>query len=175
MTQSREISAASRLENVRYAIRDLACVADEVTQAGTQSSAAERRRSHHLRFPDAAAHHRSRLQSHARWQERIRAVSGSSRSAGSHSRRGRAQGHHHGAGRIRHLRRQRDRGSLPLGAGQSRRGRAHAQPRLSAVLGRALQAGHRAERLRPERRRRLAAGTGRHRAQDHSAHPRRSC
>jgi len=33
-TQAREISAASRLENVRYAIRDLACVADEVIQLG---------------------------------------------------------------------------------------------------------------------------------------------
>jgi alanine-synthesizing transaminase len=34
LTQSREISAASRLENVRYAIRDLACVADEVVKQG---------------------------------------------------------------------------------------------------------------------------------------------
>ena len=34
LTQSREISAASRLENVRYAIRDLACVADEVIAQG---------------------------------------------------------------------------------------------------------------------------------------------
>ncbi|MFZ0800973.1 MAG: aminotransferase class I/II-fold pyridoxal phosphate-dependent enzyme [Terriglobales bacterium] len=33
-TQTREILAASRLENVRYAIRDLACVADEVIQQG---------------------------------------------------------------------------------------------------------------------------------------------
>jgi alanine-synthesizing transaminase len=33
-TQSREIAAAKRLENVRYAIRDLACVADEVTAQG---------------------------------------------------------------------------------------------------------------------------------------------
>jgi alanine-synthesizing transaminase len=33
-TQTREIPAASRLENVRYAIRDLACVADEVIQQG---------------------------------------------------------------------------------------------------------------------------------------------
>src|ERR1700736_5329577 len=33
-TQAREISAAHRLENVRYAIRDLACVADEVIQQG---------------------------------------------------------------------------------------------------------------------------------------------
>jgi alanine-synthesizing transaminase len=33
-TQSREIAAASRLDNVRYAIRDLACVADEVIQQG---------------------------------------------------------------------------------------------------------------------------------------------
>src|SRR5580698_329379 len=32
--QAREISAAKRLESVRYAIRDLACVADEVTQQG---------------------------------------------------------------------------------------------------------------------------------------------
>ena len=32
--QSREITAAKRLENVRYAIRDLACVADEVIQQG---------------------------------------------------------------------------------------------------------------------------------------------
>ncbi len=32
--QSREIAAASRLDNVRYAIRDLACVADEVIQQG---------------------------------------------------------------------------------------------------------------------------------------------
>jgi len=34
ITQVREISAASRLENVRYAIRDLASVADEVIQQG---------------------------------------------------------------------------------------------------------------------------------------------
>jgi len=34
MVQTREICAASRLENVRYAIRDLACVADEVTARG---------------------------------------------------------------------------------------------------------------------------------------------
>src|ERR1019366_7201324 len=33
-TQAREIAAASRLDNVRYAIRDLACVADEVIQQG---------------------------------------------------------------------------------------------------------------------------------------------
>src|SRR6195256_3650438 len=34
ITQSREIGAASRLENVRYAIRDLACIADEVIKQG---------------------------------------------------------------------------------------------------------------------------------------------
>lgn len=34
ITQAREIAAAQRLENVRYAIRDLACVADEVTRQG---------------------------------------------------------------------------------------------------------------------------------------------
>ncbi|HET7441329.1 MAG TPA: aminotransferase class I/II-fold pyridoxal phosphate-dependent enzyme [Terriglobales bacterium] len=34
ITQSREITAASRLDNVRYAIRDLACVADEVVLGG---------------------------------------------------------------------------------------------------------------------------------------------
>ena len=34
ITQAREIAAAKRLENVRYAIRDLACVADEVIQQG---------------------------------------------------------------------------------------------------------------------------------------------
>jgi alanine-synthesizing transaminase len=34
ITQTREINAASRLENVRYAIRDLACYADEVTKQG---------------------------------------------------------------------------------------------------------------------------------------------
>ena len=33
-TQSREITAAKRLDNVRYAIRDLACVADEVIKQG---------------------------------------------------------------------------------------------------------------------------------------------
>ncbi len=33
-TQSREIAAAQRLDNVRYAIRDLACVADEVAKKG---------------------------------------------------------------------------------------------------------------------------------------------
>src|ERR1700688_3351967 len=33
-TQAHEISPASRLDNVRYAIRDLACVADEVIQQG---------------------------------------------------------------------------------------------------------------------------------------------
>ena len=34
LTQTREIAAASRLHNVRYAIRDLACVADEVIAQG---------------------------------------------------------------------------------------------------------------------------------------------
>jgi len=34
LTSIREITPASRLENVRYAIRDLACVADEVVQQG---------------------------------------------------------------------------------------------------------------------------------------------
>src|SRR5579863_4017786 len=34
VSQTREIAAASRLENVRYAIRDLACVADEVIKQG---------------------------------------------------------------------------------------------------------------------------------------------
>src|SRR5581483_10381768 len=34
LTQAREICSASRLSNVRYAIRDLACVADEVTKHG---------------------------------------------------------------------------------------------------------------------------------------------
>src|SRR5271156_3028433 len=34
VTQVREITAAKRLDNVRYAIRDLACVADEVTNQG---------------------------------------------------------------------------------------------------------------------------------------------
>jgi len=33
-TQLREIAPASRLENVRYAIRDLACIADEVAKQG---------------------------------------------------------------------------------------------------------------------------------------------
>ena len=33
-TQLREIAPAARLENVRYAIRDLACIADEVARAG---------------------------------------------------------------------------------------------------------------------------------------------
>ena len=34
MTQAHEIAAATRLNNVRYAIRDLACVADEVVKQG---------------------------------------------------------------------------------------------------------------------------------------------
>jgi alanine-synthesizing transaminase len=34
ITQSREVTPATRLENVRYAIRDLACVADEVALKG---------------------------------------------------------------------------------------------------------------------------------------------
>lgn len=34
LTQTHEIAAATRLRNVRYAIRDLACVADEVIQQG---------------------------------------------------------------------------------------------------------------------------------------------
>ena len=34
LTQTREIAAAKRLENVRYAIRDLACYADEVARQG---------------------------------------------------------------------------------------------------------------------------------------------
>src|SRR5271170_619301 len=34
LAQAREIAAASRLDNVRYAIRDLACAADEVIAQG---------------------------------------------------------------------------------------------------------------------------------------------
>jgi alanine-synthesizing transaminase len=34
ITQTREVTAAARLENVRYAIRDLACIADEVSKQG---------------------------------------------------------------------------------------------------------------------------------------------
>ncbi len=34
ITQTREVSAAKRLHGVRYAIRDLACVADEVIKQG---------------------------------------------------------------------------------------------------------------------------------------------
>jgi alanine-synthesizing transaminase len=34
LTQAQEVASASRLENVRYAIRDLACVADEVIAQG---------------------------------------------------------------------------------------------------------------------------------------------
>src|SRR5215831_20196863 len=34
LTQTREIAAATRLDNVRYAIRDLASVADEVVRQG---------------------------------------------------------------------------------------------------------------------------------------------
>src|ERR1700686_826403 len=34
ITQLREITPAARLENVRYAIRDLACIADEVARQG---------------------------------------------------------------------------------------------------------------------------------------------
>src|SRR6202451_1339751 len=34
VTQTREIAPAARLENVRYAIRDLACIADEVAKQG---------------------------------------------------------------------------------------------------------------------------------------------
>ena len=34
LTQAREVTAAKRLDNVRYAIRDLACVADEVIRQG---------------------------------------------------------------------------------------------------------------------------------------------
>ncbi|MEP6643919.1 MAG: aminotransferase class I/II-fold pyridoxal phosphate-dependent enzyme [Acidobacteriaceae bacterium] len=34
LTQSREIAAARRLDNVRYAIRDLACIADDVIKSG---------------------------------------------------------------------------------------------------------------------------------------------
>jgi alanine-synthesizing transaminase len=36
LAQSREIPAARRLDNVRYAIRDLACIADEVSKQGHQ-------------------------------------------------------------------------------------------------------------------------------------------
>jgi len=34
ITQIHEVAAASRLDNVRYAIRDLACIADEVIKQG---------------------------------------------------------------------------------------------------------------------------------------------
>ena len=100
------------------------------SQAGTQSPPAERRRSAQLRFQDSRAHHRGRLQGHARRQERIRAIARNSGGARSDSRRSRAQGHHDRAGCLRDIRRKRDRRSLHLRAGQSRRRYSHAHARI---------------------------------------------
>ncbi len=68
--------------------------------------------------------------------------------------------------------RERDGRSLPVGAGEPWGRCTHAEPRLPAVLGRAVQTRYPAECLRSERRRCLATGTCRYRTQDHSAHAR---
>ena len=62
LIQTREITAASRLDNVRYAIRDLACVADEVIRQGHKVLA--------LNVGDPNIF--GRLQSHARRKEWLR-------------------------------------------------------------------------------------------------------
>lgn len=54
--QVSEVLAASRMAHVRYAIRDLAVVADEVARERSQNPVFEHWRSLQVRLPDAAAH-----------------------------------------------------------------------------------------------------------------------
>jgi len=152
ITQTREITAARRLDNVRYAIRDLACVADEVIQQGHKVLAAQRRRPTQLRFPDSAAHHRSGLQSHARRQERLRRVSGIPEAL--EAIRGEAA--------RKSITTVRDvfitsgvseTVDLCISALVNPVKTFHAQARLPALLGSSVQAGHCAKRLRFKRRR----------------------
>ena len=73
-TKSREVAAAQRLDNVRYAIRDLACVADEVAKKGHKILPLNVGDPINFDFQTPAASDRSRLQSHERRQERIRSL-----------------------------------------------------------------------------------------------------
>ena len=84
--QIREIAAAQRLDNVRYAIRDLASVADEVTKQGHKVLALNVGDPNIFDFETPRAPDRSRVQGHAGQQERIRALSGHSGGPGSHPR-----------------------------------------------------------------------------------------
>ena len=77
-TQAREIIAASRLDNVRYAIRDLACVADEVIQQGHKVLPLNVGDPPQFRLPYSSTHHRSCLQGDARGQEWLCSFAGNS-------------------------------------------------------------------------------------------------
>src|SRR5208282_2120816 len=90
-------------------------------------------------------------------------------SARSHSRRGGSQGDHQHSGCLCDFGRQRDGRHLPGCVAQSGRQSAHSLPRLPALLGGSGKARNRAEHLLPERRRRLAARSGRHQEKDHAA------
>ena len=71
-----EVMAASRMINVRYAIRDLAVVAEEVAREGHEDPLPQHRRSLQVRLPHAAAHDRGRAEGDGRWPQRIRRVAG---------------------------------------------------------------------------------------------------
>ncbi len=106
ITQAREITAAKRLDNVRYAIRDLACVADEVTKQGHKVLPLNVGDPLNFDFQTPPHIIEAVYKAMRDGKNGYAPSPGIPRSARSDSRRGCAQGHHHGAGCLRHLRRE---------------------------------------------------------------------
>ncbi len=109
LTQSREISAASRLENVRYAIRDLACVADEVVKQGHKILPLNIGDPLNFDFQTPAHLIEAVYKAMRDGKNGYAPSSGNQTGARCHPRRGRAQKHHQYSGRLCHLRCQRER------------------------------------------------------------------
>ena len=106
ISQDREIASASRLDNVRYAIRDLACVADEVIQQGHKVLPLNVGDPLNFDF-ETPAHIIDAVHKAMRDGKNGYAPSeGCTRGAGGNSRRGCAQGHHDRARCLRDFRRQ---------------------------------------------------------------------
>ena len=156
-TQIREIAAAQRLDNVRYAIRDLASVADEVTKQGHKVLALNVGDPNIFDFKTPAhlieAVYKAMRENKNGYApspgipEALEAIRGDAARKGISTIQDVfvTSGASEAVDVVSHR------------AGQSRRTHSDAQPGLSALLRGAVQTRHSGHAVRPERRRRLAA------------------
>ena len=148
--QSREVAAAQRLDNVRYAIRDLASVADEVTRQGHKVLALN------VGDPNIFDFKTPPHLIEAVYKAMRDGKNGYAPSPGIpealEAIRGEAarKGHFHGAGRVRDVGCQRSGGYIAHRPDQSRRTHFDSQPGLPALLRGAVQTRHCGHALRLE-------------------------